>query len=233
MDLTRITRRRATDEVYDAMRQAILTRVFKPGERLQVEEISEKLGVSLTPVRHALQQLATEGLVDIHPRSGTYVSSVSPEDIEETFEIRCALECLAAERAMTRIAPEQVSRARELLLTLSKPLEGDRGLKDHERANSEFHQVLIDASGSRRISELYESLNAHIKIARIHTSENHEHRRHDWTLRLQEEQKEHEAIVEALESRDVAALTDALRKHIYRAKDSLVIALKELSGAES
>ena len=78
MDLARIPRKRATDEVYEAMRQAIITRVFKPGERLQVEEIAQKLGVSLTPVRHALQQLSTEGLIEIHPRSGTYVTNVSP-----------------------------------------------------------------------------------------------------------------------------------------------------------
>ena len=201
MSLSRITRRRATDEVYDAMRQAILTRVFKPGERLQVEEISAKLGVSLTPVRHALQQLATEGLVDIHPRSGTYVSAVSPEDIEETFEIRCALECLAAERAVTRITPTQLARIRELLRILSRAVIGERSLKEHEKANVELHETIIEASGSRRIRELYDSLYAHIKIARIHTSEAHQDRRRDWTSRLEEEQKEHAAIVRALEAR--------------------------------
>ena len=122
MDLIRIQRRRATDEVYDAMRQAILTRVFKPGQRLLIDEISRKLGVSLTPVRHAIQQLATEGLVAIHPRSGTYVTAVSPEDIEETFEIRCALESLAAERAISRITSEAVDRLRDLLTVLAKPV---------------------------------------------------------------------------------------------------------------
>ena len=228
MDLTRIQRRRATDEVYDAMRQAILTHVFKPGQRLQVEEISQKLGVSLTPVRHALQQLATEGLIEIHPRSGTYVTDVSPEEIEETFEIRCALECLAAERAISRIQPADVDRLRELLKELSKPVNDEDSLKEHERANFELHQILINSSGSRRIAELYDSLNAHIKIARIHSSESNLKARRNWETRLRQEQQEHEAIVRALEKKDLGNLISALRKHIYRAKDALVTSLKEI-----
>ena len=58
-----------TDEVYDVMRRSILTNVFRPGQRLPIEEIANQLGVSLTPVRHAIQQLATEGLIEIRPRS--------------------------------------------------------------------------------------------------------------------------------------------------------------------
>jgi DNA-binding GntR family transcriptional regulator len=222
-------RRRATDEVYESMRQAIITRVFRPGERLQVEEIAQKLGVSLTPVRHALQQLCPEGLIEIHPRSGTYVTNVSVNDIEETFEIRCALECLAGERAITRITAEQLSRLRELLDLLAKPVDSERALVEHERAKSDLHQIIIDASGSRRLAELYDSLNAHIKIARIHSQETTNRLASDWTARLQEEQREHEAIVAALEAKDAAALTTALRKHIYRASDALVNSLKALA----
>ena len=230
MDLARIQRKRATDEVYEAMRQAIVTRVFKPGERLAVEDIAQKLGVSLTPVRHALQQLSTEGLIEIHPRSGTYVTNVSPQDIEETFELRCALECLAGERAISRIQPEQTARLRQLLHALAQPVTGESALIDHERANSELHQILIEASGSRRLAELYDSLNAHIKIARIHSSETNGTRPADWQARLDEEQREHEAIVRAIEAKDGAALTSALRKHIYRAKDTLVNSLKALAA---
>ena len=228
MDLARIQRKRATDEVYEAMRQAIITSVFKPGERLQVDEIAHKLGVSLTPVRQALQQLSTEGLVEIHARSGTYVTTVSTQDIEETFEIRCALECLAGERAIRRIQPAQLARLRQLLGILSAPLDDNEGkLKEHEHANFEFHQILIDAAESRRLAELYESLNAHIKIARIHKTEPTKSSGANWTKRLRQEQSEHEAIVRALEARDVNALTSALRQHIYRAKDDLVNSLTD------
>ncbi|MBI1790714.1 MAG: GntR family transcriptional regulator, partial [Acidobacteria bacterium] len=84
MELARLNRARATDEVYDALRQAVLSHLFQPGERLQVGEISAKLGVSPTPVRHAIQRLASEGLIEIRPRSGTFVASLTVPDIEET-----------------------------------------------------------------------------------------------------------------------------------------------------
>lgn len=229
MQLPKLHRTRATDDAYQALREAILTRGFKPGERLQVDEISAKLGVSLTPVRHAIQQLATEGLIEIHPRSGTYVANVTPEDTQETFDLRCALECLAGELAATRVTAEQLKAMRRQLEELAKPINNDAQLRRHEKANSELHQLLIQASGSRRLAEMYESLNAHIKIARIHSTEGSRGERRDWLARLEEEQAEHEAIVQALEARDVPRLTAALRRHINRAKTLLVGRLKQLA----
>jgi DNA-binding GntR family transcriptional regulator len=220
MEFTKIQRERAVDAVYQAMRQAIVDCVLKPGERLNVEELAEKFGVSLTPVRGAIQQLATEGLIDIRPRSGTFVASLNPQEVDETFKLRCALECLAGEEAIPRISPDQLRRLKELLRSLKKKIVTDDDRKSHDRDNSELHQIIIEAAGNRKLQEMYHALNAHIKIVRIHAAET------NWPLRMQEEQAEHEAIVTALEARDAAALTAALRKHIYRAKDSMLAALK-------
>ena len=207
------------DDVHQAIREAILDRRFPPRMRLNVEELASQLGVSLTPVRHAIQQLATEGLIDIHPRSGTYVAILSAHDIEETFEIRCALECLAAEKALARITEVKVGRLRELLKLLSDPVASESDLKRHEKHNLELHRIIIDSAGNKRLAEMYESLNAHIKIARIHGAEAGGN---GFSNRLAEEQAEHEAIVDAIESRDTKRVTSAMRKHIYRAKDALI-----------
>jgi DNA-binding GntR family transcriptional regulator len=228
VELSKLTRKRATDEVYEAIRHAILTDGFKPGERLQVEEICTKLGVSLTPVRHAIQQLSVEGLIEIHPRSGTYVARLSTQDVEETFDIRCALECLAAESAVKLIAQEQIDAIKKILKMLSEPVKTENDVKRHEGLNSEFHQILLDASGNRRLTEMYHGLNAHLKIARIHGSEGP---RANWPQRLHEEQAEHMAILEALEARDLERLTAALRKHIHRAKETLVSSLRAAATA--
>jgi len=220
MEFSKIQRERAVDSVYQAMRQAIVTCAIKPGERLNVEELAEKFGVSLTPVRGAIQQLATEGLIEIRPRSGTFVANLNAQEVDETFKIRCALECLAGEQAIDRITPEQLRRLKDLIRALKKKIVTDEDRKAHEKDNSELHQIIVEASGNRKLKEMYNALNAHIKIVRIHAAEA------NWPLRLQEEQAEHEAIVHAIESRDPAALTAAMRKHIYRAKDAMLAALK-------
>src|ERR1051325_2372074 len=113
MEFTKIQRERAVDAVYQAMRQAIVSCLIKPGERLNVEDLARKFGVSLTPVRGAIQQLATEGLIEIRPRSGTFVASLNCQELDETFKIRCALECLAGEEAIRKVTPEQMRRLKE------------------------------------------------------------------------------------------------------------------------
>ncbi len=220
MEFTKIQRERAVDAVYQAMRQAIVTCVLKPGERLNVEELAQNFGVSLTPVRGAIQQLATEGLIEIRPRSGTFVASLNGQEVDETFKIRCALECLAGEEAVRKITPEQIRRLKELIRALKKKVVTDDDRKAHDKDNSELHQIIVEAAGNRKLQEMYNALNAHIKIVRIHAAET------NWPVRMQEEQAEHEAIVTAIEARDAQALTAGLRKHIYRAKDSMLAALK-------
>ena len=221
MELTRLKRQRASDEVYQAMRQGIVTHLFKPGERLQVEDIATKLGVSLTPVRQAIQQLAAEGLIEIRPRSGTFVAQLTARDVGETCDLRCALECLAAETAVVRVTGEDLAEFHELLGRLGRPAESEEHRKRHEGDNTRLHRLLIECSGNRRLLEMYESLHAHLQIARVHS------RDADWAMRLDLEQAEHEEIVAALEARDLARLHAALRNHILRARQSLMAGLSD------
>lgn len=214
MELTKLKRERAVDAVHQALRDAILKSLLRPGERLNVDELAQKLGVSLTPVRHAIQMLTTEGLVEVRPRSGTFVASVSAREVEETFDIRCALECMAAEKAIHRITNAEIKRLRELLRILKRP-----DTRTHQEANLELHLIILRASGNRRLLEMYDSLNAHIQIARIHASGS------EWLSRLDLEQAEHEEIVEAIEQRAAPRLLTALRAHINRSRDSMLSAL--------
>ncbi len=206
---------RATDEVYEVLRQKILSSSFKPGQRLFVDEISQQLGVSLTPVRGAIQQLATEGLVEVRPRSGTYVAELTARDLEETSDIRCALECLAAEKAVERVGDKELNEFRRMLEKLGRGARNDRERRQHEEENRQFHRLLIESSGNRRLAEMYESLNAHLQIAHLHS------RGQNWAARLPVEQAEHEEIVAALQARNLPRLKKALQLHILRAQQSL------------
>jgi DNA-binding GntR family transcriptional regulator len=221
MPLTRIEQRRATDEVYQALRNAIVTRVFAPGQRLNIEDLAGNLGVSFTPVRQALQLLAAEGLIVIQPRSGTYVATLSPRDVEETFDIRRALECLAAETAVVNATGEDLDAAQAILQRLAAPVESDEDYERHAAANTELHHMIIRLSGNRRLAEMYDGLHAHLTIARLHRAGA------SWHSRLHSEHAEHEQIVEAFWKRDAKALQTALRKHIDRAKRELVTELRQ------
>jgi DNA-binding GntR family transcriptional regulator len=223
ISLGKIERRRAVDHVHQAIREAILDRRFPPRMRLNVEELASQLGVSLTPVRSAIQLLAAEGLVDVHSRSGTFVATLSRRDVEETFDIRCALECLAAEKAVEHLTDKDIERARRQFAVMSKQVKNDAQRKAHEQANSEFHEVIIRASGNQRLADMYESLQAHIAMCRLHRLDE------SWQSRLPQEQKEHQEIIEAMERRDAKALAKSLRSHILRAKDAL---LEHLEAAE-
>src|ERR1700689_1925600 len=187
ISLGKIERRRAVDDVHQAIREAILDRRFPPRMRLNVEELASQLGVSLTPVRSAIQLLAAEGLVDVQSRSGTFVATLSHRDLEETFDIRCALECLAAEKAV--LTDRDIERARKLLATLVKPVKNEAQQKLHEQANRDLHEIIIRASGNQRRAEMYDSLQAHIAMCRIHRVDA------GWQSRLPQEQQEHQEIV--------------------------------------
>lgn len=231
MELAKLQRERAVDSVYQQLRRAIIGSLFKPGERLKVDELAAKLGVSLTPVRSAVQQLANEGLVEIRPRSGTFVATLTAQDVVETFKIRCALECLAAEEALPRLTSRDVQTMRDLLRSMKENVHTGEDRKLHDQDNSELHMVIVQAAGNRRLEEMYAALKAHLNIASIHAAES------NWTSRLAEEQAEHEAIISAVEQKDLPALTLSLRKHIYRAMDSMVESLnaraaRDLEGSE-
>lgn len=219
--LTKVKLERASDAVFNILRESILDQTFLPGERLNVKVLAEKLEVSLTPVKDAINRLALEGFIELRPRSGTFVARLSPRDVEETLAIRRALEWLAAETAVKNLTESVLDELRELVRILEQPVSTDRERQQHERRNLEFHQRLIEMAGNRKMLEIYSGLNAHVKIARVHYT--HE----GWSKRLQDEAREHRAILQALEARNVRALQRALNDHIQRASEALVRELSE------
>jgi DNA-binding GntR family transcriptional regulator len=217
---TKVKRERASDAVIHILRESILDQTFSPGERIDVKMLAHKLDVSLTPVKDAINRLAVEGLIELKPRSGTFVTSLSPKDVEETLAVRRALECLAAETAVVHVTDEDIADLRAIVEALGRSFGNERDRQQHERKNNEFHQRLLELSGNTKIVEIYANLNAHIKIARVHYTSA------SWRQRLQAEQAEHRKILDCLEQRNGRALQRALEEHIGRATAALVNDLK-------
>jgi DNA-binding GntR family transcriptional regulator len=224
--LTRVKRERTSDSVFNILRECILDQTFLPGQRLDVKLLAEKLDVSLTPIKDAITRLMVEGLIELRPRSGTYVSLLSPEDIEETQAIRRALECLAAETVPQNLTGSDLAWFEESIVLLEQS-EKSRPL--HEKRNSDFHMKLVELSKNKKLIQTYRSLGAYIKIARVHYASNR------WVDRVAKERAEHRRIVQALKARNVKALQRALDEHILRASSALVQDLRReaISGGKN
>ena len=131
--------------VCETLRNAIIEGVLKPGERLMEIQVSEELGVSRTPVREAIRKLELEGFVVMIPRRGTYVSDLSIKDINEVFEVRTALDVLAAGMAAERITDEELEQMERLLVELGGYIE-QNDIEKIVEADSKFHDILYSAS---------------------------------------------------------------------------------------
>jgi DNA-binding GntR family transcriptional regulator len=211
-DLDALPTQRLTDAVYALLRDRILRGVHRPGERLHVDRLARALGVSQTPIKAALAALAVEGLIQVRPRRGTFVAPLSERDISESLSIRQALELLATETALAHAQPADLAALRDLARRTAQATDVD----EHFRHNAAFHQHLIELSGNRKLAELYRQLNAHIQIARVHS------RSPSWRERVPTEAAEHEAMVAAIERRDLDGLKRAITGHLQRAQRSLL-----------
>ena len=104
---------------------AIINQVLRPGERLMETQLADELGVSRTPVREAIRKLELEGLVVMVPRRGAYVAGISMRDIHEVFQVRGALEALAASLAAERITAEELEEMERQLVKEAEETEAN------------------------------------------------------------------------------------------------------------
>ena len=135
--------------VVDNIRQAIVSGQFPAGMRLMELQLAEEMGVSRTPVREAIRKMELEGLVVMIPRRGAYVADISIQDINEVYQIRTALDVLAAGLAAERISDEEVKEM-QVLLDADIPLIDARNYPKIIENDTAFHDVIYRASRNRR-----------------------------------------------------------------------------------
>jgi DNA-binding GntR family transcriptional regulator len=216
-------------QIHDRLLGRILRRELEPGERISPPEIAAALGVSITPVRDAVNQMAAEGLVTVTPRRGTIVSPVSVRDIEELYEIRLMIEPHAAELAAGRASPAEIARMQELAEQLeSGPPSGAIRVDDLETylqeiaTDAELHAAVVRAAHNARLNTLYDGLRTHVLIARAvfpRLYRGQPHRR-----------GEHQRIVTAITAHQGGAARDAMAAHLRQALADALRHVQETSG---
>lgn len=199
--------------VFETIREAILTGQMPPGERLMETQLADDLGVSRTPVREAIRKLELEGLVIMVPRRGAYVANMGIRDIAETFEIRLALESLAAKLAVERISPEEIEEMERLVVQMHDAIER-QDIDYLVDLDGEFHDILFQASRNSRLAQIINVLREQIKRFRRAVLETNRQQR----LVL----NEHKQIIEAISERRSNLAQDLVRIHISNAEHNLM-----------
>jgi len=138
------------DQVYEYLRSQMRVGELMPGDVIDMNVTSQKLGVSKTPLRDALVRLETEGFVNIMARKGVLVNVLTVEDIREIYQILGALESTAIIAASGTISKREVDRLKKLNEGMRKAIEKD-DFSDYYKKNLKFHDVFLELSGNNML----------------------------------------------------------------------------------
>lgn len=143
---------------YDKIKDDIMHGVYTPGEKISIEKIAQNFKMSPTPVKEALNRLASEGFIEAIPRHGMVLKSLSIKDIEDMLNVRKMIEMYSAKLAVANIRkhPEMIKRMKELLPLLETV--GDREYIEATKLEQEFHGLLVKLTENSRLIKMYETL---------------------------------------------------------------------------
>ena len=214
--------RNASAAATELIRAAILDGRLTPGQRLKEEELARELGISRTPVREALLILQAEGLVDAAPNRGAVVRALDGDDLEDLYQLRALLEGHAARRAAANISDTALITLRESCDRFETIIEGD--VQELVKENLLFHNVILDASGSRRVADLVRRV---IELPLVYRS-------YIWYSVDQRRISAHyhRQITKALEARDGERAELVMKEHVFEARDVLVTHIREREERE-
>ena len=200
------------ESVFFALEEEILSGKLKRGETLTEISLSQRLGVSRTPIRGALSRLGDEGLVEIHPNRGAVVVGIGDEELQDIYKIRIRLEGLASAEAAVRISESDLARLRHSV-ELSEFYIAKRDAEHLKELDSEFHSIIYEASGNRLLCKTLSELHRNIQF----------YRKRSLALgdRLERSVGEHREILDAIERGDAEAADRLTSAHIEAALTNL------------
>jgi DNA-binding GntR family transcriptional regulator len=193
------------EQVVDHLRQEILSSRLAPGTELGEVALARSLGISRGPLREALGQLAAEGLVTIMPRRGAVVTRLTRQEFIDAYQVREALESLAIKLAVPRLSPAEKAKLRGMCEAMEREATENNATHFFE-INREFHRLLVQASGNRRLQAVHAQLIAQMGRLMNKSAE----------LRggLERSAAEHLAIMAAVDSGDAGKAARLLEEHI-------------------
>ena len=211
------------ERVYRTVRDLILSQVFPPGSKLNVEQICRDLGVSRTPVWDAMRRLESEGLVNTVPRHGVFVLNYGADQIRDLFAVRGALEALAVRQAAEHLDDDARAALEAAVNEMERAARAGE-IEQYSRAAIEFHDRVLVAARNPVLSRLLENVYAQILVLRLRSLYLPE--------RVESSVAEHREIFEALLAGDAARGERLARAHAEHVlQDALDFTRRRPEGA--
>jgi DNA-binding GntR family transcriptional regulator len=196
--------------IYADILGKIMTGKWPPGRRLVEEELAQAYHVSRTPIREILFALEKDGIIERSRNRGAKVVSFTPDDVEEIYEIRKTLECLAVRNAVRNLQLNDLLSLERRLEELRRKEKAPKWNHRQAELDLELHRLIVSSSGNRRLAAYLENLSLLIQSLRLVGYRNDQHARRAG--------EEHLAIVRALLRRDPATAEQLLADHIETSK---------------
>ncbi len=209
--LETVQRRSLRDEVFDVLHDRVIEGTYQPGQWLRQEDIASQLGVSMTPVREALDQLVAAGLAERVPYRGVRVVELSRDEMLDAYGLRLLLEPTAARLAASRADQPQAEELRRIhARTLELVALTD--MSHLRQLSREFHAQIVAMSGDPLLARVYEMVANKFPDWMLYEAMFHHPEKLSASLRGEQEQ--HLAIVEAVAAQDCEAASRAALDHI-------------------
>ncbi len=149
-----LTHKPLKEEIYDALHRQIIAGKYTPGDWLRQEDIASQMGVSMTPVREALDLLVAKGIAERVPYRGVRVREMSEKDIVEAYGMRLILEAMIAKEVALNITPEQVAELEAIMAEMDRHVELSE-MPQERQLSRQFHAAVAAASGNNLLIQLY------------------------------------------------------------------------------
>lgn len=210
--MTRIAPTALYQEVAERLRQRIFAHELTPGTWIDEQMLAEQYGISRTPLREALKVLASEGLVELKPRRGCYVTEISRQDLDDIFPLMALLEGRCIVDAIGRAKAADIRQLKAIHEKLEAAARDGR-IDAFFEANQEFHRRIQELANNRWLLSVIQDLRKVLKLSRLHSL--------SLEGRLQQSLDEHRTIMAAIEANDTEKAEKTMHDHLLSGREAL------------
>jgi DNA-binding GntR family transcriptional regulator len=203
-----------SQKAYKTLKEAIVRGDLESNTKLTLNEIAQHMGISITPIREAANQLASEGLIKLVPNKGIIINKISIDDFQEILQIRSALDGLIAELAASRITDKEIDAMMDIVNNMETAVKNDNRLYYNE-LDIKFHDYLLKIADNHKLMEVYNHLISQVYKFRLRTLK--------LAYRMTKSLEEHKSIALAVKGKNPVKANRESRRHI----DSILKSLEE------